>query len=109
MNRKLRHKKIRKRIKGTSSRPRLSVFRSNKGLNLQIIDDEKSNTLASADYQEIKKYKSKIEQAKKLGLLIAQKAKKKKITKVVFDRGGYKYHGRVQAVGQGAREGGLKF
>jgi large subunit ribosomal protein L18 len=109
MNRQLRHKRIRKRIKGTAARPRLSVFRSLKGVWLQLIDDNKGETLVSANYKELKKYKDKLDQAKQLGLLIAQKAKKKKITKVVFDRSGYKYHGRIKALAQGAREAGLEF
>ena len=109
MNRQLRHKRIRKRIKGTADRPRLSVFRSLKGVWLQLIDDNKGKTLVSANYRELEKYKDKSDQAKQLGLLIAQKAKKKNITKVVFDRGGYKYHGRIKALAQGARQGGLKF
>ncbi|MFH1713315.1 MAG: 50S ribosomal protein L18 [Candidatus Jacksonbacteria bacterium] len=110
MNRILRHKRIRKKIKGTSSRPRFSVFRSLKGLYVQLIDDDKGCTIAAANYKELKnKYKNKLEQSKLLGMLIAQKAQKKKITKVVFDRGGYKYHGRIKAMADGARETGLIF
>ena len=109
MNRQLRHKRIRKKIKGTAVRPRLSVYRSLKGLWLQLIDDTKSQTLISAQQKELKPNINKLDQAKQLGLLIGKKAKKKKITKVVFDRGGYKYHGKIKAVAQGAREAGLKF
>lgn len=110
MDRFLRHKRIRKKIKGTKDRPRLSVFRSLKGLHIQLIDDDKGHTLTSANYQELKnEYKNKTEQSKLLGILVAQKAKKKKIAKVVFDRGGYKYHGRIKAMADGAREAGLKF
>jgi len=109
-----RHKKIRAKISGTSQRPRLCVFRSNKHIYCQLIDDEKGHTLLSASDLELKVTKSKnqrtkVDIAKEVGKLIAQKAKKIKIEKVVFDRGGYKYHGRVKALAEGAREGGLKF
>lgn len=110
MNRTLRHKRVRKKIKGTSTRPRLSVFRSLKGLYVQLIDDDKGCTISAVNYKELKnQYKNKLEQSKFLGALIAQKAKAKKITKVVFDRGGYKYHGRIKAMADGAREAGLIF
>jgi len=105
-----RHKKLRYKISGTALKPRLSVFRSNLGLNLQLIDDEAGITLASANYKEIKgDKKTKTEVATELGKLLAKKAQDKKILEVVFDRGGYRYHGRVKAVADGAREGGLKF
>lgn len=110
-----RHKRVRAKIRGSKEKPRLSVFRSNKGLYLQLIDDDTGVTLVSADSKEIKKVVSKDKQGKKealsfaLGKLIANKAKDKKIKEVVFDRGGYKYHGRVKAVADGAREEGLKF
>jgi len=112
MKRKLRQKRIRKKIKGTSSCPRLCVFRSLRGVFLQIIDDEKGKTLVSANYQEIKKSKknnTKTKTAELVGKLIAKKALKKKIKKVVFDRSGYLYHGQVKAVADGARAAGLKF
>lgn len=116
--RQKRHRKIRARIKGTSQCPRLCVFRSNKYIYTQLIDDKKNKTLVAAGVQEIKpktKTNSKSKGFKKseiafeIGKLVAQKALKKKIKKVVFDRGGYKYHGRVKALAEGARQGGLQF
>lgn len=109
MDRKSRHKKIRKKIKGTKEKPRLSVYRSLKGIWAQIIDDDKGITLASASHKKIKKYKDKLDQARQVGILIAKEAKKKKIKRIVFDRGGYKYHGRIKELAEGAREGGLEF
>lgn len=103
-----RHNRVRAKITGTAERPRLSVFRSNRGMFLQLIDDLNQVTLASAGVAEIKTKNAKTGLGKELGLLIAQKAKAKKISKVVFDRGSYRYHGRVQAVAEGAREGGLE-
>ena len=102
-----RHKRIRAKIFGTSKVPRLCVFRSNKHLYAQLVDDEKARTLAKASDLELKKPKTN--QASEIGKLIAKKAIAKKITKVIFDKGGYKYHGRVKAVAEGAREGGLNF
>jgi len=109
--RQKRHKKLRAKIFGTHIKPRLSVFRSAKHIYVQLVDDEKRKTLVSANDLEIKKSKSKGKTtgALELGKLIAKKALEKKIEKVVFDRGGYKYHGRIKAVAEGAREGGLKF
>lgn len=104
-----RHSRVRAKISGTEARPRLSVFRSNKGMFLQLVDDLNGKTLASAAVKEIKKTNGKIETSKELGKLIAEKAKGKKVSKVVFDRGYYKYHGRVKAAAEGAREGGLEF
>lgn len=104
-----RHGRVRMKISGTASRPRLSVFRSIKGMYLQIIDDESGRTIASASNLEIKSKGKKTDISYEIGKLIAQKAQLKKIDEVVFDRGGYKYHGRVEAVARGAREGGLKF
>ena len=106
-----RHRGIRARIKGTKEVPRLFVFRSSRHIWVQIIDDEEGKTLISVSWQELKKRKGigKSEKAKELGKLIAKKALEKKIKKVVFDRGGHKYHGRVKALAQGAREGGLEF
>lgn len=89
-------------------RLRLSVFRSNKFIYAQIIDDEKGNTLVAADDQK-SKIKSKIERAKETGKLLAEKAIAKKIVKVYFDRGDFRYHGRIKAIAEGAREGGLEF
>ncbi|MFH1610820.1 MAG: 50S ribosomal protein L18 [Patescibacteria group bacterium] len=105
-------RKDRTRVKfsGTSKRPRLSVFRSLKNINLQLIDDSASKTLVSVDQRELKlEKKNKTEIAFEVGKKMAEKALEKKITECVFDRSGYKYHGRVKAVAEGAREGGLKF
>lgn len=117
-NRIKRHKRIRAKIKGTAKVPRLCVFRSNKHIYGQLIDDEKGKTLLVARDSEIKSkvppirragasQKSKV--AFEVGKLIAKRAEEKKIKRVVFDRSGYKYHGRVKALAEGAREGGLKF
>ncbi len=103
-----RHARVRAKVSGQAERPRLSVFRSNRGMFLQLIDDVSGQTLASASLKEIKAA-NKTESGKELGKLIAQKAKAKKISQAVFDRGFYKYHGRVKAAAEGAREGGLKF
>lgn len=103
------HKKIRTRVSGTAERPRLCVFRSNKYMYAQIIDDINGVTLVSAsDISEGAKM-SKLERAKKVGQILAEKAKAVKITAVVFDRGGFSYRGRVQALADGAREAGLTF
>ncbi len=104
-----RRGKIRATISGTAKRPRLSVFKSNTGMFVQIIDDEASKTLVSAHSKEIKKKDAKTKVSFELGKIVAKKAMDKKITEVVFDRGGNLYHGRVKAVAEGAREGGLKF
>lgn len=107
MRRKIR---IRSKIKGTMERPRLNVFRSLKHISVQVIDDKVGQTLISATDQEFKmKGKTKTELAFDIGVLIAQKALNKSISKVVFDRGGNKYIGRVKAVADGARKGGLQF
>lgn len=107
--RKRRRARVRSRVCGTATRPRLSVFRSASHLFIQLIDDRESKTLVSVSDREVKGAKNPTETALKAGKLLAQKALNKKIEKVVFDRGGYKYHGRVKAVAEGAREGGLKF
>jgi large subunit ribosomal protein L18 len=106
-----RHKRVRRRILGTAERPRLVVFRSNRGIQAQLVDDVEAKTLASAGHSQLKKtFKgTKKEQAAEVGKLLAANAKKAGIETVVFDRGGYLYHGRVQALADGAREGGLKF
>ena len=110
--RKARHSRIRTKLSGTESAPRLSVFRSNKQISVQIIDDVKGVTLAQASSMD-KDLKitngGNIEAAKIVGAEIAKRAKKAKITKVVFDRGGYQYHGRVEALANAARENGLEF
>lgn len=100
--------RIRKRVNGTQERPRLTVFRSNKQIYAQVINDLTGKTLASASSLGLEKL-PKTEQAKKVGALVAEKAKAAGIENVVFDRNGYLYHGRVQALADAAREGGLKF
>lgn len=102
-----RHKRIRKRLLGTDQRPRLSVFRSSKHIYAQIIDDSKSKTLTFVS--DIKEKGTKVEKAYQVGKKIAEKALKKKIKSVVFDRGGFLYHGRIAKLAEGAREGGLEF
>ncbi len=114
-NRKLertrRHKRVRTKISGTAERPRLCVFRSNSNLYVQVIDDAAGNTLVSASTldKEVKTKHANKEAAKEVGTLIAKKAIEKNITEVVFDRGGYIYHGVVKELAEAAREGGLKF
>ena len=110
--RKARHARIRNKVSGTSELPRLCVFRSLKNISVQIIDDEKGVTLVSAsslDKDLNIKIGGNIEASKLVGALVAKKAKKAKIEKVVFDRGGYLYHGRVKALADAARENGLEF
>ena len=108
--RKIRHTRVRNEIAGTSEVPRLNVFRSNNNIFAQIIDDEKQTTLVSSSSVELKiNNGGNVEGAKLVGADIAKKAKKAKITKVVFDRGGYLYHGRVKALAEAARENGLEF
>lgn len=105
-----RHRRVRAKVRGTRERPRLSVFRSNQHIYLQLVDDEQGKTLISSSDLEVKnKRLSKLAKAEEAGKIIAEKALKKKIKKIVFDRGGYKYHGRVKAVAEGARKGGLVF
>lgn len=112
--REIRHKRVRKRLKGTSERPRLCVFRSNKHISAQIIDDDKGHTLVSAstlskEFKALNIKSTNCDAAYNVGKILAEKAKKLGITKVCFDRGGYKYHGRVKKLAEGAREGGLVF
>lgn len=108
--RKRRHARVRNKISGTAECPRLNVFRSNTQIFAQIIDDVKGVTLVSSSSVELKiKNGGNVEGAKLVGKDIAEKAKKAKINKVVFDRGGYLYHGRVQALAEAARENGLEF
>ncbi len=110
-NRIKRHQRIRNKISGTASCPRLNVFRSAKNIYAQLIDDEAGKTLCSASTNEksFTEYGGNCEAAKKVGLALAEKAKAQGITDVVFDRSGYVYHGRVAALAEGAREGGLNF
>ena len=108
--RKKRHMRVRNKVSGTAECPRLNVFRSNSNIFAQIIDDEKGTTLVSSSSQALKsKNGGNIEGAKLVGKDIAEKAKKAGITKVVFDRGGYLYQGRVEALADAARENGLEF
>ncbi len=105
-----RRRRVRAKVRGTADRPRLSVFRSNRGINAQLIDDVNGVTIASVNWTEADlKSASRDDQPKKVGELLAQRAKSAGIETVVFDRGGYKYHGRVKALADGAREGGLSF
>ena len=110
-SRELRHKRVRTKISGTAERPRLSVFRSNTGIYVQIIDDVADKTLVSASTldKEVKTKASNIEAAKEVGTLVAKRAIKAGIKTVVFDRGGYIYHGKVKALAEAAREAGLEF
>jgi len=108
--RQRRHRRVRGKIFGTVERPRLVVFRSNRGIEAQLVDDLEGKTLAAASWLNLKSFKgSKTEQAAEVGKLLAQNAKKANVETVVFDRGGYLYHGRVKALADAAREGGLKF
>lgn len=109
----MRHVRGRARLIGTAKKPRLSVFRSLRGVTLQLIDDEAKKTICQANSREIKAPKAEGKKAKTAaayaaGKLLAERAKEKGITVAVFDRGGYRYHGRVAAVAEGARDGGIK-
>ena len=112
-NRQKRHRRIRAKIKGKTIRPRLCVFRSAKHIYAQIIDDRTGKVLLSARDLELNpkkgEPKTKVDIAFKVGEMIAKKALEKKISKIIFDRGGYKYHGRVKSLAEGARKQGLKF
>ena len=105
-----RRRRVRARVSGTGQRPRLSVYRSNRGVFAQLIDDTQGNTLAAVSWiePELRKLGTG-EQAKKAGELLAERAKSAGVETCVFDRGGYQYHGRVKALAEGAREGGLEF
>ncbi len=108
--RERRHRRIRGKIRGTAERPRLVVFRSNKGIFAQLVDDESGRTIAGASWLALKSFEgTKTEQAREVGKALASAAEKAGIDSVVFDRGGYLYHGRVKALAEGAREGGLRF
>jgi large subunit ribosomal protein L18 len=105
-----RHRRIRGKVTGTAERPRLVVFRSNRGIFAQLVDDEQGRTVASADWLALRPFTgSKSEQAKEVGWRLAVAAKAAGVKTCVFDRGGYLYHGRVKALADGAREGGLRF
>ena len=104
-----RHEKIRRTLSGTKETPRLNVFRSNTAIYAQLIDDEAGKTIASSSSLELKLKANHLEAASKVGKDIAEKAKQAKIKTVVFDRGGYLYHGRVKALAEAARENGLEF
>ena len=110
-NRKKRHQRIRRKISGTAECPRLNVFRSNNNIYAQLIDDVEGVTLASASTldSEVSTEETKTEQAAAVGKLIAERANEKDLNKVVFDRAGYQYHGRVKALAESARENGLEF
>lgn len=107
-NRLSRKKRIRARLRGTSLRPRLSVYRSLASISVQLIDDDAGKTIASASTGELKT-KPNTEGAKKVGEAIAKKAKEAKVSEIVFDRNAYRYHGRIKALAESARESGLKF
>lgn len=108
--RKKRHKRIRRNLSGTAERPRLNIFRSNKNIYAQVIDDVEGVTLASASTLDGEVSENpKTEQAASVGELVAKRAVDKEIEEVVFDRGGYRYHGRIKALADAARENGLKF
>ncbi|MEX2195351.1 MAG: 50S ribosomal protein L18 [Thermoleophilaceae bacterium] len=105
-----RRRRVRAKVRGSSQRPRLAVFRSNRGIQVQLIDDDRGHTLAAVTWteQEVKDL-DRMEAAKKVGELIAARAKEAGVETCVFDRGGYRYHGRVKALADGAREAGLTF
>jgi large subunit ribosomal protein L18 len=105
-----RRRRVRAKVRGTAERPRLSVFRSNRGIQAQLIDDVKGHTVAAVNWLEGDlKSLARMDQAKKAGELLAERAKSAGVETCVFDRGGYRYHGKVKALADGAREGGLKF
>ena len=108
--RERRHRRVRGKVQGTAERPRLVVFRSNRGIEAQLVDDLAGRTLAAASWLHLESSKrTKTEQAAEVGKLLAANATKAGLERVVFDRGGYLYHGRVKALADGAREGGLRF
>ncbi len=105
-----RRRRVRAKVRGTAERPRISVFRSNRGIFAQLIDDDSGRTLASVNWTESElRGLGRMEQAARAGTLLAERAKAAGVETAVFDRGGYKYHGRVKALADGAREGGLTF
>jgi large subunit ribosomal protein L18 len=108
LHREKRHKRVRRKVSGTAERPRLSVYRSNVHIYAQLVDDDAGNTLEAADSREVGEAEDRKEAARKVGELIANRATDAGIEAVVFDRGGNKYHGRIVALAEGARSGGLK-
>jgi large subunit ribosomal protein L18 len=105
-----RRRRVRAKVRGSAERPRLSVFRSNRGVFAQLIDDAAARTVAAVTWTEPElRDMGSMDQAKRAGALLAERAKKAGVETCVFDRGGYRYHGRVRALAEGAREGGLKF
>jgi large subunit ribosomal protein L18 len=104
-----RHRRVRGKVAGTAERPRLVVNRSNRGISAQLVDDQSGTTLASASWKAVSASGSKTEQAAAVGQALAEAAKKAGVDTCVFDRAGYLYHGRVKALAEGAREGGLQF
>ena len=105
-----RRRRVRAKVNGTAARPRLSVFRSNRGIQAQLIDDVQGHTLAAVNWVEGDlKPLARMDQAKRAGELLAERAKAAGVEECIFDRGGYRYHGKVRALADGAREGGLKF
>jgi large subunit ribosomal protein L18 len=105
-----RRRRVRAKVRGNADRPRLAVFRSNRGIQAQLIDDVQGHTLAAVVWTEDElKQLSRMEQAKRAGELLAQRGKQAGVEQCVFDRGGYQFHGKVRALAEGAREGGLKF
>ena len=107
-HRETRRKRVRRKISGTAERPRLSVYRSNVHIYVQLVDDDEGRTLAAADSREIGESENRKDIARKVGELIARKASDAGVDTVVFDRGGNRYHGRIAALAEGARDGGLK-
>ena len=105
-----RRRRVRAKVRGTAQRPRVSVFRSNRGISAQVIDDERGHTVAAVSWTEPElRDLPRMDQARRAGELLAERARAAGVEAVVFDRGGYQYHGRVRALAEGAREGGLAF
>jgi large subunit ribosomal protein L18 len=110
VRRRRRRRRVRAKVSGTAERPRLSVFRSNRGIQAQLVDDTAGHTLAAVTWTEDElKSLSRMEQARRAGELIAERGKQAGVEECVFDRGGYRYHGKVKALAEGAREAGLRF
>ena len=105
-----RRRRVRAKVRGSTERPRIAVFRSNRGISAQVIDDDRGHTVAAVTWTEPElRDLQRMEQAKRAGALLAERAKDAGVESVVFDRGGYRYHGRVRALAEGAREAGLAF